>query len=165
MMSSMPEVFAVDCTGAAIHVVRLAIGERLLLIEQLTLKGMQEFQDYWGRILRESPWLCIVAEDYPNDPAGVLPLIEQRHKIDRQFVKFRDVAYQLPFRELGIEIKYQRAGALAINKANQLQASGLARDLMDRISELQRQLNRTETEAARLFLALTSSISDLTIPF
>jgi hypothetical protein len=164
-MSSIPEVFAVDCTEAAVHVVRLAIGERLLLIEQLTLKGIQEFHDYWGRILSESPWICIVAEDYPNDPAGVLPLIQQRYRIDRQFVKFREAAYQLPFRELGIELKYQRAGALALNKANQIQASALARDLMDRISELQRNLNRTETEAARLFLALTSSISDLTIPF
>ena len=164
-MSSMPEVFAVDCTEAAVHVVRLAVGEPLHLIEQLTLNGIREFQDYWCRILSESPWFCLVAEDHPNDPAGVLPLIEEKYKIDRQFVEFREVAYQLPFRELGIELEYQRAGALALNKANQIRASGLARDLMDRLRELQRHLNQTEREAARLFLALNSSISDLNIPF
>ncbi len=164
-MSNMPEAFALDCTEATVYVVRLAVEERLHLIEQRTLKGIKEFQEYWGRILSESPWLCVVAEDYPNDPAGILPLVGQRYRIDRQFVKFREAAYQLPFRELGIELKYQRAGALALNKANQIQSSALARDLMDRIRELQRHLNRTEMEAARLFLALTSSISDLNIPF
>jgi len=98
----------------------------------------------------------------PNDPTGILPLIEQRYQVDRQF---REVEYQLPFRELGIELKYQRAGALALNKAIEIRASGLARDLMDRLRELQRHLNQTEREAARLFLALNSSISDLAIPF
>lgn len=161
MLDVKAEVLGLDCTESLVRAVRLSAGEPLQLLEQLTWNGFEEFQDYWTRTGRDCFYTLFVAEDYPNDPAGVLPFVEKTFPVDRYYVNARNFAYALPFKELGILTTHRRAGALALNKAYQLRASALSQHLMERLTNLRHNLALAEEEAARLYLALSSSIYNL----
>ena len=158
MWNSAPEVIGLDCTDCVVKVVRLSVGEKIQLLEQPMIKGIEGFVDYWYQLLKQSHNLFIVAEDHPNDPSGIIPLVERQFTVDRHHVAFRHPAYDLPFQELGIGLDHRRAGTLALNKAYQIRASECTRVLIDHLSDLRGRLAAADLEAARLFLALNSSI-------
>jgi hypothetical protein len=159
MYTEIQEVLGVDCRDAEIHIVRLACSEEpLRLLEQLTVHGLQEFEEYCRHLAKQSFNLYVVTEQHTADPAEVSPWLSGYLPCDQQWIKPGAVAYLEPFEQLGITHLYRRAGALALNKAHQIQAKELTRQLHRELQKLGEQLTDIQLQAARLHLALSSSI-------
>lgn len=159
MHLEIQEILGVDCVDAEIHLVRLACSDKPpRLLEKVTVHGLQEFVDYCTRLARQSFNIYVVTEQHTADPAEVLPWLQEYLPCDQQWIKPGAVAYLEAFEELGISHQYRRAGALALNKAHQIRAKELTRQLDGELQKLRDHLAEIQLHANRLFLALSSSI-------
>jgi hypothetical protein len=155
-LDGQPEVIGLDCSESDTRVVRLITHDPPVLLERLTLNSRQDFIDYWLGLQKSGSFHRFMAEDCTNDPTEILPWLEQQITVERQFIKPNSPVYREAFAQLGIDLPYRRAGALALNKVSHLLAAGLTQNLLADITRLSQCLVSVQEQAARLYLALNS---------